>query len=128
MPISLKVPPVGSINSDKGLNPLGVPCEMLLLTPGDAAQLSGQAVVASSLDSTPAMPEAVGNPQIVFVNSPPDQSQPMEVDQEGGEHFLFGDSSGAQIQLTYVDNSLRVTEDTEFSITVEDGDADLKEV
>ncbi|XP_059479294.1 uncharacterized protein LOC132198959 [Neocloeon triangulifer] len=58
-----KAPAEGSINADKDLNPLKVPCKMLMLAPKDAARFSGNWQEMRNWQAFMLPPEAVANPE-----------------------------------------------------------------
>jgi hypothetical protein len=99
----VQVPSPGSINADKSLNPLGVPCSMLMLSPMEASCLSGVSVAPSA-------------PQRVWQLA--EQVQQVEDVQIADEEEL------QRVQLTFVDQSVQFSADTQFSLVLQNGDND----
>ncbi|CAB3363484.1 Hypothetical predicted protein [Cloeon dipterum] len=101
---ALMVPPEDSINADKAMNPLGVPCEMLMLSAHDAALISGENLIGDPYAAPPAIPETISNSEIDFGDADEEVIKDQQLDE-------------GQITVVFDDN-LMVDNNTEFSIVV----------
>jgi hypothetical protein len=114
------VPPLGSINADKGLNPLGIPCNLLMLEKTDAALLCGEGMQISKpfliAQQPSAKPDAMEGTLSAPDGEEPNRGDDLHATKDDGNTPIAGDQP---ITLTFVDNALEFSEDMEFSITID---------